>query len=345
MGSFFYKAIFLLGMVWVSMGRLSGQEAKSSSVDTVAIAKELALMGADSLVIELRAMLDSMGKGKSFVSVSFSLSNRLFSDKNNAFNAQQANTGVTAFSPSATYLHKSGFGMGATGYVRNFDGVTALYQTALSPSYDRIGSKAMYGISYTYYAKGNAKKISQSDGVTPFDHEVYAYIQSRKTWLRPALAVGWAKGGYQDVAQRTDPRFPNRVLYDTTQVQFDDFSLNASVSHTFSAAGLLSTKDLLIVIPQLSLIGGLQQYSVTTKTASQPVRPRDARLDRFRNLYKVSNSEGSAVALQTFAASVSMSWNLSAFSVSSGYFLGYALDAVSGGRFSQFFNMGIGYVF
>jgi len=55
------------------------------------------------------------------------------------------------FLPSVSYIHKSGLGFSATGYVRGIDATPSLYQMALSPSYDHIGEKSMFGVSYTYY--------------------------------------------------------------------------------------------------------------------------------------------------------------------------------------------------
>lgn len=248
---------------------------------------------------------------------------------------------MTALSPSVSYMHKSGFGMNATGYARNINGASSLYQTAISPSYDHFGSKAIYGISYTYYAK----KGDLSTAVTPFDHELYAYIQSRKKWLRPSLAMGWANGSYRDVQTRADPRFPNRMLYDTSLVRINDFSFIGSLSHTFSFKQVFVKDDLLLIIPQFSLIGGLQQYNIQTKTSTQVVRPRDARLDRLRSLYKVSNSSSASMSLQTAAMSVSLSWNMQSLSISSGYFCGYYFDSVTESSFSHIFNIGVGFTF
>lgn len=332
-------SVWLLSAFFLCTGSaVLGQE---THVDTAAIRTELDLLRSDSLLLELRSLLDSIGRQKSFLSVSLSVTNRLFSAKNIALNAQQASTGLTALTPSVSYIHKSGFGLSATGYARKINGTSMLYQTAISPSYDYFGSKVIYGISYSHYAK----KKNLSTAVTPFDHELYAYIQSRKKWLRPSLAMGWANGIYRDVQIRADPRFQNRMLYDTSLVKINDFSLIGSVSHTFSFKKVFVKEGLLLLIPQFTLIGGLQQYNVSTKTSTQLVRPRDARLDRFRNIYKVSNSSSSSMSLQTAAFSASLGWSLQSFSISSGYFCGYYFDTDNQSRFSHIFNLGIGLTF
>jgi hypothetical protein len=91
--------------------------AQEQGLDTIALKAELSSMKTDSLINELRSMLDSAGRNQSFFSINISASNRLFSTKNNAFNSQQSSAGVTAILPSFSYMHKSGLGLSATGYV------------------------------------------------------------------------------------------------------------------------------------------------------------------------------------------------------------------------------------
>ncbi|MFN5423503.1 MAG: hypothetical protein ACK5AO_09575 [bacterium] len=313
--------------------------AQESSVDSVALADELSNLKNDSLLAELRLLLDSMDQRGSFFSVSTSVSNRLFSTKNYAFNSQQTNLGITAFMPSVAYFHHSGFGLSATGYIRNISGSPSFYQTALSPSYDKINQKLMYGVSYSYYIK----KQDPNTLVTPYNHELYAYIQGRKTWLRPSLALGWATGTYQDISSFTDTRFGIPILVtDTSQVRLSDFSVSASVSHMFSFQKVFSKKAILTLIPQLSLIGGVQSYSSITKSSVRVNRSREEQLRRVRRLYRVSSSSSSTMSLQTAAFSTNLSWYKGAVSLSAGYFLGYYFDNNTGSRVSHIFNLSAG---
>lgn len=213
--------------------------AQDQGLDTLALRAELSSMKNDSLLNELRSMLDSAGRNQSFFSINISASNRLFSTKNNAFNSQQSNAAVIAILPSVSYIHKSGLGFSATGYVRGIDATPSLYQMALSPSYDHIGEKSMFGVSYTYYNKNE----QLSTAVTPYDHEVYAYVLHRKSWLRPSLALGWAEGQYQDVS--TIPIRLNGNYYwikDTSNVMLNDLSVTASISHSFSFSEVFGKK-------------------------------------------------------------------------------------------------------
>jgi hypothetical protein len=316
--------------------------AQDQGFDTLALKAELSSMKNDSLINELRSMLDSAARNQSFFSINISASNRLFSTKNNAFNSQQSNAGVVAIVPSVSYIHKSGFGLSATGYVRGIDASPSLYQMALSPSYDHIGEKAMYGISYTYYKKNESLNTT----ATPYDHEVYTYVQYRQSWLRPSLALGWAEGQYQDVS--TIPLRLNGNYFwikDTSNVMLNDLSVSASISHSFSFSELFGKNDMLLIAPQLSLIGGMQSYSTVSRSMVLGTRTREIELDRIRKLYNVSNTEISNFALQTAAFSTNISWYRKAFSISAGYFFAYYFNSSMFNRTAHIFNVSTGLTF
>lgn len=317
-------------------------EAQDQGLDTLALKAELSSMKNDSLINELRSMLDSAGRNQSFFSINISASNRLFSTKNNAFNSQQSNAGVIAIVPSVSYIHKSGLGFSATGYVRGIDATPSLYQMALSPSYDHIGEKAMYGISYTYYNKNE----QVSTAVTPYDNEVYTYVQHRKSWLRPSLALGWAEGQYQDVS--TIPIKLNGNYYwitDTSNVILNDLSVTASISHSFSFSEVFGKKDMLLIAPQISLIGGMQSYSTVSRSTVLGTRLREIELERISKRYNVSTTDVSSFTLQTAAFSTNLSWYRKAFSISAGYFFAYYFNSSISNRTAHIFSISTGLTF
>ncbi len=336
------KIITSLLVIFLSISFYHPSEAQVISDDSLFAAQDFSALRNDTLLAELRLLLDSMGQQGSFFSVTTSVSNRLFSAKNNAFNSQQTNSGVTAFMPSIAYFHKSGFGLSGTGYVRAIDGSPAFYQMALSPSYDKIGKKIIYGISYSYYIK----QQDLASSATPYNHEWYAYVQAKKLWLKPALAVGWASGKYQDVSSTIVTRFgAPRLVVDTSDVRLKDLSLSASLSHSFSFTKVFSKKGLLAIVPQLSLIGGIQNYSATSKSLIRLDHSREDELRRVRKRYKVSSSSSSTMSLQTAALSTNVSWYKGAFSISTGYFLGYYFNSSASSQFSHIFNVGLGFTF
>lgn len=336
MRSLFLSLSFLLFVLFV--------HAQDKGIDTAALRADLAMMDRDSLLKELRGMLDSTGRNKSFFSAYLSVSNRLFSTINNAFNAQQT-TSNAAFTPSLSYYHKSGLGIGTTAYLRPGGDSAGLYQLALSPSYDHVGEKTMYGLSYTRYLKTDPSNTF----TTPYDNEVYAYFQLRKTWVRPSLTMGWAEGSYKDIS--TVPiRVSGNTIYivDTSNIIINDFSLIAGLSHSFSFNDVLTSGDMLTLLPQISLIGGIQQFN--TQTLSRGLiygnRTKLDDLDRVRERYNLrSSSTSSPFTLQTAALSMNLSWYKGAFSISGGYFAGYYFQSATSSQWSHIFNASVGLTF
>lgn len=335
-----YQLLFVVAILLISSFSINAQDRKLEG-DTASIDNLLSDLKNDSLLSELKSMLDSMSKPESFFSVNASISNRLFSNKNNAFNSQQSNTGITAFSPSVSYFNKTGLGFSATSYLRNIDGKFSLYQTALSPSYDVISKKAIFGISYSYYLK------KQSASATPYNHELYSYVQGRKTWLRPSFAIGWATGKYQDVSiipVRISGNY--RFIQDTSEVSLTDVSLIAGVSHTFTLINVLSKNDAITFIPQISLIGGKQSYVSKSIMTYPELRERESIIDRIRKVYKISSTSISPnLSIQTLALSANLSYMKNVVSISAGYFMGYYFSSITDNEISHIFNVSMGLTF
>jgi hypothetical protein len=325
------------------ISRYTVAQSNAPNLDSASLYSDISSFKNDSLLAELRSLLDSMNKPISFFSFYTSVSNRLYSTKNNAFNAQQYSNSNMAVSPSISYYHKTGLGISATSYLSTVEGKFSLYQTALSPSFDKINKKIMYGVSYSYYIK----KMSAVS--TPYEHEVYAYVQGRKKWLRPSLAFGWAEGEYKDVS--TIPIKINgnyRWISDTSKVTLNDLSLIAGLSHSFVFNHIITRKDALTFVPQVNIIGGMQSFGIIS-TMQVPDRPeREINDDRIRKIYRIrtnANSTTSQVSLQTIALSANLTYIKDAISVSTGYFLGYYLNNTSGNRLSHIFNVSVGLTF
>jgi hypothetical protein len=304
-------------------------------------AVDLTSLKNDSLLAELRLLLDSMNRPKSFFSVNLSLSNKLFSAKNNAFNYQQSTTNSVAFMPSISYYNKTGLGLSLTSYLRNNGQQTSFYQTAISPSFDKINRKMMYGLSYSHYIK------SPSTSATPYVNEIYGYFQERKTWVRPSVSFGWANGHYDDVSVIPIRINGNtRLITDTSKVKLTDVSISAGVSHSFSINELFSKNDMLSITPQINIIGGKQQFTTTSKLAFPEFKDRNIILERVRKIYKVpTTSSTSSASIQTLATSLNLTYLIKSISISSGYFMGYYFNGTTGNRLSHIFNLGLGLTF
>ena len=323
--------------------------AQVSKFDENELKAELDQLKGDSLMDELKSLLGTMYKPESFFSANLAYSNRLFSTKNNALNAQQAVSGQAAFLPSVSYFHKSGFGLTATGFVRSIDKKPSFYQMAMSPSYDYIGKKIITGISYTNYIK----TVSNNLLSTPFTHEVYAYAQLRKTILRPFLAFGWASGSYKDVSEiPLRIRGEDILVLDTSKVELNDFSTILGVSHTFTFQKLFAKDDMLTFVPSLNMIAELQNYKtiplsigVLKDLDEDEDDDDDVDIERIRKRFNLNPKTLSKFSFQTLAFSANANWYKSSYSVSAGYFMGYYFNNVSTSKFAHFFNLTLGVTF
>jgi hypothetical protein len=320
-----------------------------SKFDENELKAELDLLKNDSLMGELKSLLGSMYNQESFFSANLAYSNRLFSTKNNALNAQQTKTGQAAFLPSISYFHKSGFGLTTTGFMRSVDRKPNFYQLAVSPSYDYIGKKLIAGVSYTNYIKTSSNSVL----ATPFTHEVYAYAQLRKSIIRPFLAVGWASGSYQDVS--TIPlriRGENIFVLDTSKVQLNDFSTILGMSHTFTFQKIFAKDDMLTFVPSLNLIAELQNYKTTPQSIGvlkdldeDDEDDDEIDIERIRKRFNLNPKTLSKFSFQTLAFSANANWYKSSYSVTAGYFMGYYFNNINTSKFVHFFNLTVGVTF
>jgi len=322
--------------------------AQVSKFDENELKAELDLLKNDSLMSELKSLLGSMYTQESFFSANLAYSNRLFSTKNNALNAQQTKTGQAALLPSVSYFHKTGFGLTTTGFMRNVDNKPNFYQLAISPSYDYIGKKLIAGISYTNYIK----TVTNSVLATPFTHEVYAYAQLRKSIIRPFLALGWASGSYQDVSLiPLRIRGDNIFVLDTSKVQLNDFSTIVGLSHTFTLQKVFAKDDIFTFVPSLNLIAELQNYKTipqsigVLKDLDEDEDDDEIDIERIRKRFNLNPKTLSKFSLQTLAFSANANWYKSSYSVTAGYFMGYYFNNVNTSKFVHFFNLTVGVTF
>jgi len=102
---------------------------------------------------------------------------------------------------------------------------------------------------------------------------------------------------------------------------------------------------MLLIAPQLSLIGGMQSYSTVSRSTVLGTRTREIELERIRKLYNVSSTEISSFTLQTAAFSTNISWYRKAFSLSAGYFFAYYFDSSISNRTAHIFNLSTGLTF
>jgi hypothetical protein len=284
-------------------------------------------------------LLDSMGapKPKSSVDINVGIGNRLFSLNNKTLTADQANVNKLIFTPSVSYFHKSGFGIGLTTFLGSDNGSMALFQTGISPSYDYSGKKVSAGISYTRYLLNKSLSVSAS----PFQNDLYVYVNASKGLLQPGLALGYASGKFTEYTDslriRPAPLPPIRIK-DTTVYKLQDWSVIASVKHDFTWYGLLHKNDGLLLSPQLMLIAGSQKYATKSSTVAI-IRRQNSPL-RLRN--SSSSVDQTKFALQSAALSIDMDYGIGKWYLRPQLYLDYYLQATTDKRLTTTFSCTVG---
>jgi hypothetical protein len=313
-----------------------------STVPTVAVPDSLAsidsLLTDEALLAEIKSLLDSMGIRKSFFTAELGVGNRLFSLRNNTFNAQQVAENRISFTPSVSYFHKSGLGLSATAFMSVFDGKASFFQYAFSPSYDYLNNrKFSFGLSYAYY-------LTRDDLLfyaTPFKHEIYGYVRGRKGWLRPGFSAGWATGSYQVIRQLDTVIFgiPRRIT-DTSNVGLKDLALSFSAAHYFEWEDLFKKGDGLTLVPMAMLTAGAQTFDTQSKTTIF-----SGRLYRYvSRRYNTTSFENTGLRFQSVSMALNATYFIDKVSLSGGYFLNYFLPETDQ-KFTHVFSLTAGMTF
>lgn len=317
--------VCLLPVLFSALSSFS-QTTKDTSVT---LTKEYvdSLLANDSVMKEFDAFVDSLTGRKSYFDISTGIGNRLFSLQNNAFNSQQASTNKLTLTPTFSYYNKTGLGLSWTSFLV-FDGSnTGFAQHALTPSYDYVKEgKVSFGFSYTRYFINENNTFSS----TPFQNELYSYVNATKGWLQPGLSIGWAKGKYSEeyskdtVVTRVINGVTRQVritLRDTIKTTLSDFSLIGSVKHDFEWYEIFGKNDDITFTPMLMLIAGNQKYNVSqTSSFSGTYRPR---LYKSLGSYKENGSTG--FRLQSAGLSLNATYTAGKFYISPQYYFDYYL--------------------
>ena len=299
----------------------------------------------DSLMEEFDAFLDSMSAPKSFAAASVGIGNRSFSIKNNSLNTQEA-TKQLSFTPSLAYYHKSGFGISATGFAASLGNSFHFYQYAGTASYDYIGKKMAAGISYTRYFGKDTATIDAS----PYENDLYAYMNIRQKHWRFGIAAGYATGSFNDKISYTDSvyRYSNLLQkYIWVQVtktiesfnHLKDFSLSASVRRDFEWEKVFSKADNLTASVTGYLVAGASKINTNTNIS---VLKKRLLLSRFKRSY--SSADGNHFQFQSVALSTSLFYTIGKFNLQPVWFMDYYLQDIDN-RFSQVFSLTFAYNF
>ncbi len=298
----------------------------------------------DSLIQndEFLKMLNKMDDAESYFRINVGIGNRLFSGNNKAVQNLDGQNQLV-FTPSLGYFHKSGLSLSFAAYLLSEKNKLSFYQYAISPSYFYSKGKAADAlISYVHYFKESRYNISAS----PFDNEIYANLLFKKLLIKPGFSASYSSGRYNEIVNVDTTIIilnrPTHIKYvDTAVTKISSFSLSASIEHDFTFYKLLAKNDGLRFTPQLSLISGINNYTVSHKSSTQLynlyTKRKLKRLRRFQ-----SSSEKGKYEIQSLGLDIDLNYSIGKFYLEPELYLDYYLPKTDGESFTQVYNFNIG---
>ena len=240
--------------------------AQQSTLDSL-FAKGDSTAVMDSLLKDFGNYLDSISKPKSFFALNMGVGNGYFSfeNKNSVF---LTNTQRIIVTPSAGYYHKTGLGITATSFFLMDGSNSQLYQFAVTPSYDYLGSKKLgFGFAFTRYFE----KDSLPFYTTPIANEFFGYFTVKKLWIRPTLSISYGWGSNTEYQQKQTliwrerlQRYTRGFVYIKNKESVQDFATILSLKHDFDFYRLFVREDAFSVTPVFLFTASTQSFGFNT---------------------------------------------------------------------------------
>ena len=300
--------------------------------------KEPGLKDSAAILQDLMNLLDSTDAPASYVSITTSIGNRLFSLHNNQLNAKQSTTATIVYNPSIGYFHKSGLSLSAGAYLLN-DEVKGFgaSQYSVTPAFDMAGSDQFsLGLSYTrYFVKDKYSAYS-----SPIQNDFYASFSYNKPWIEPGIALGYSTGEYkQSIIKDTSINNIRRILYDSASFRISAFSLMLSASHRFDWNNVLKKEDGFAIAPSILLNFGSSTTNITHNTNAPNLLKLLTRKGKVRRQFN-NKFQAESVGLN-----IDFNYVAGNFSVNPQLYLDYYLPSTTEQRFTQVFTLSLGYSF
>lgn len=282
----------------------------------------------DELLDELDIFLDSLLMPRSYFLASISAGSGYF----NYFkrNDKLETVKKSVYTPTLGYYHKTGPGLTLSGNITNDGQKINLYQFSVSPSFDFIQDHNWVGgISYTRYFTKDSLPFYSS----PLQNEFNAYVVWRKPWLQPGITASYGWGSSSEFEKRKGYilllRRKRLLAYNfttTTQEDISDFSIAASVRHSFYWMHISGEKDYIKFTPQLAFSAGTQKFGFNRTTSTYPVNVRtDAYL--LYNSGEVSVDEKLKFQPLSLSLYLRPEYNIGKFFVQPQFILDYYIPA------------------
>jgi hypothetical protein len=293
---------------------------------------------------EMLKMINDIGKRSSYVRINIGIGNKLYSGNNKSIESLENNKQLIV-SPSVEYHHKSGFGIGFTGYLGSDNNKTNFFQYALSPSYNYTRGKiADASISYTHYFITNIYNSNSS----PIQDDFYGSILFKKPLLKPGIAAGYSSGKYHEIISiDTTVKIVNQEIHinytDSLVIDLSSISVAGSVEHEFDFYNLFSKKDGLSFTPQVILISGINKYTVHHNSSLSNYTSFTKK--RIRRLRHFQSQDSNKYELQSLGLDLDLNYSIGKFYIEPELYFDYYLPNTNDNRFTQIFNFNIGITF
>ncbi|MFM2359522.1 MAG: hypothetical protein RLY16_1515 [Bacteroidota bacterium] len=319
----------ILGFSFLFFSKVSAQTETGST-----------LTAADSAQIlnDMMQLLDSLEEGESFFMTSLSAGNRLFSVRNNYLNAQQNTNRTLVINPTLSYVHKSGFNLAISGSflkepLKSF-GPT---QWTTTVGYDKDLSKYFKGgVSYSHYFV----KDHFSPYVSPVQNDWYGYLNYRKGWAQPGIALGYSTGYFGDYRYRDTVINGNfRHFYDSAKNDLKTFNVTLSVAKSFEWEEVFSKKDGIVLYTGLLLNMGSSKTNITHRTNAPLL------LNLLNKRGRLKKQLTSSFGAESLGMTIDLNYVIGNFSIEPILYMDYYLKDTDGTKFSQVFTFTVGYVF
>lgn len=303
-------------------------------------------MDYDDLMSELDLFLDSLLAPRSFFLINVSAGSGYF-------NYPRANRKIeskrkSVYTPTIGYYHKSGPGITLSGNIINDQQQLDLYQFSIAPSFDLIKNHNwIAGVSYVHYFTKDSLPFYTS----PLENEVNAYFLWRKSWLQPGITASYGWGSKTEYEEREEYikllRLRRRgvIITDppqtTTTEKIADFSLSASLRHSFYWMHVLTEKDYFKFTPQLVFSSGTQKFGFNRTSSAYALNTR-------LGSYLLYNSGDVTIDDKLEFQPLSLSlylrpdYNIGKFFIQPQLIFDYYIPSE---KFSTLFSLGAGFIF
>ena len=229
----------------------------------------------DELLDELEDFLDSLLMPRSHFMASISASNGYYNYIHRNSLKLQTEKRLT-YTPAMGYYHRSGLGLTLAGNLADDGEKLNFYQFAISPSFDFVKNMDWIGgFSYTrYFAKDSLPFY-----LSPLQNELSAYFTWKRPWLQPGISLSYGWGSRDEFNKREKlitllRRRRGVMISSTSREDISDFSLTASVRHSFYWMHIGGEKNYIRFAPQLSFSAGSQNFGFNRTMSTYAVTAR-----------------------------------------------------------------------